>query len=226
MELRFWIEIDKSKKMKFKLFFLTILIITTSCSILKPSLSGTFTDKRDGKVYRWVKLKNQIWMAQNLDYQAEGAIYSTASTQQKTIGNLYFGSFIKNLSPEGWHIPTDDEWQELEKADGMSPEEASHYEYRGSVESDFLEGGSTRLNVLFTGVSNYHSTLGKDYEFVRYWSSTKVLKSYMIRSFRTDDNRIGKVMHGIFGYAYIRCVKNDTTTQGLKVDIQPIKKKK
>jgi uncharacterized protein (TIGR02145 family) len=211
--------------MKLKLFLLLIIIVASSCKSLKPSLSGTFTDKRDGKVYHWVKLKNQIWMAQNLDYQTEGVIYSTSSKEQKVIGNLYFGNYIKNVSPEGWHIPTDDEWQELEKADGMSQEEASHYEYRSSVESDFLKGGNTQFNVLFTGVKNYRASYGKDYEFVRFWTSTKVLNSYMIRSFRSNDNRIGKVMHGVNGHAYVRCIKNDTTTQDLNVDIQPIKKK-
>jgi hypothetical protein len=47
----------------------------------------------------------------------------------------------------------------------------------------------------------------------------------MTRSFRTDDNRIGKVMLGKGNYAYVRCVKNDTTTVGLVVDYVMKKKK-
>jgi uncharacterized protein (TIGR02145 family) len=189
-------------------------------------MSGTFTDKRDGHVYKWVKLKNQIWMAQNLDYQTDGALYSTKSKDQKVIGNLYFGSFVSNLAPEGWHVPIDDEWQELEIAAGMTKDEAAEYRYRGKVECDLLKGGSTQFNVLFTGRTTRKSPGGtKNWEFVSFWTSTPVLKSLMTRSFRTDDNRIGKVMLGKNNYAYVRCVKNDTTTVGLVIDYVMKKKK-
>lgn len=207
-----------------KIHFLLLILFVSSCTSLKPTMSGTFTDKRDGHVYKWVKLKNQIWMAQNLDYQTDGALYSTQSKDQKEIGNLYFGRFVSNLSPEGWHVPIDDEWQELEIAAGMSKDEAARNNYRGNMECDFLKGGSTKLNILFTGFANYKSSTSS-YEFVKFWTTTKVLNSLMTRSFRTDDSRIGKVMNGINNSAYVRCVKNDTTTVGLVID-NVVKKKK
>jgi uncharacterized protein (TIGR02145 family) len=215
----------KINNMMKKIHFLLLILFVSSCTSLKPTMSGTFTDKRDGHVYKWVKLKNQIWMAQNLDYQTDGAVYSTKSKDQKEIGTLYFGSFVSKLAPEGWHVPIDDEWQELEMAAGMSKEEAAHYEYRGNVEYDLLKGGSTKFNVLFTGTTTYKSRSGTKWEFVSFWTSTPVLKSLMTRSFRTDDNRIGKVMLGKGNSAYVRCVKNDTTTVGLVIDTV-VKKKK
>jgi uncharacterized protein (TIGR02145 family) len=56
------------------------IIFTLSCSqdnIGDGSLvgnSGTFTDDRDGgKVYKWVKIGEQYWMAENLNYKAESS---------------------------------------------------------------------------------------------------------------------------------------------------------
>lgn len=215
--------------MKQLVLIFSVILLFASCSGLKPTMAGSFTDSRDGKVYRWVKLKDQIWMAQNLDYVTDGAEYVSNSKEQRIIGRTYFGSFVTdNLAPKGWHIPSDDEWQKLEVASGMPKSLAERTLYRGDNEADFLEGGCMKFNVLFTGHSN-HQTPGTRtfYEFVYFWSSTKVLKSLMTRSFRTNDNRIGKNMLGIAHTAYIRCLKNDTTTTGLVVDyIKPVKKKK
>ncbi|MEI6751849.1 MAG: FISUMP domain-containing protein [Paludibacter sp.] len=200
-----------------KILFFLIITTLVSCSGLKSSMIGTFTDTRDGKTYRWVKLKDQIWMAQNLNYETQGALESYGA-KRKDIGKLYKDHVIQNIAPAGWHIPTDAEWQILEKAAGMTEEEVNRVPFRGSIEADLLEGGCTQLNIPFTGNLSNRSPGGTLWEFVNFWTSTPYKQTYIQRSFRTDDNRIGRVMPNTSRACFVRCIKNDTTTLDLTVE--------
>jgi uncharacterized protein (TIGR02145 family) len=205
--------------------YLLMTLALTSCVTLRPTETGTFTDTRDGHVYRWVKLKNQIWMAQNLDFAIKHAHYfQNDSLYFNQLGLIYHYSVAEKACPAGWHIPTDDEWGQLEMAGGMSSSDITLEGYRGSISTDFLEKGSTKMNVLFTGIPNEVSPLGREYEVVRFWTSTSIEKSHFTRNFRLNGSRIGRFLLGNNHEAYIRCIKNDASTEGLIVDPVTVKK--
>ncbi len=47
-------------------------------AVVYPNREGNFVDKRDNQQYKWVKINNQIWMAQNLSYKGEDSNYGIA----------------------------------------------------------------------------------------------------------------------------------------------------
>lgn len=97
--------------------------------------SGTFTDPKDGNVYRTIAIGSQIWMAENLrylpsvvgsntnsytepvyyvpGYQGTNVDQAKATENYSTYGVLYNWHAALASCPVGWHLPTDDEWNEL-----------------------------------------------------------------------------------------------------------------
>lgn len=72
-------------------------------------IAGNFIDRRDGRMYRWIRVGDQIWMAENLIYKSPD--YSWA---KEVYGYLYSWSEAKKVCPDGWHLPTDEEWKIIE----------------------------------------------------------------------------------------------------------------
>jgi hypothetical protein len=68
-----------------------------------------FIDPRDSKPYRWVeigKIIKRVWMAENLNYEAEGS-------KCGTYGRLYNWEAANRVCPPGWHLPSKKEWDVL-----------------------------------------------------------------------------------------------------------------
>jgi uncharacterized protein (TIGR02145 family) len=72
-----------------------------------------FTDPRDGKKYRIVKIGNQTWMADNLNWEGTGVTYENKKSNGKKYGRLYTWREALAVAPPGWHLPTDEEWTAL-----------------------------------------------------------------------------------------------------------------
>jgi uncharacterized protein (TIGR02145 family) len=84
---------------------------------------GEFVDIRDGKVYPFVNIGKASWMAKNLDFivdEGSGSFcYNDLVTNCRTYGRLYTHKTALKACPTGWHLPSNDEWLELEISLGM-----------------------------------------------------------------------------------------------------------
>ena len=137
-----------------KMLNLLILLAFLIPSALIAQDKRTFTDPRDGHVYQTVTIGNQTWMAENLTwlpavdrvgtglfeekcyyvygYSGIDVEAAKASDSHWQFGTLYNWIAAKSACPEGWHLPTDREWMELEKSVGMPEDETSKRDWRTS----------------------------------------------------------------------------------------------
>lgn len=229
------------------LFFAVLVLFGCSDRSNEPRTieTSTVTDI-DGNVYKTVKIGNQWWMAENLatthfndgtslDFYALNdidSLWANASSPSYTVindtlfGYLYNYNVVestKNIAPEGWHVPTDEDWKMLEKEIGMSEEEANSLGWRGENEAEKLTvkysrgwpEGSALFGTdeygfqakpagcrLFNGEVNYQGNVAF------WWTSSINGNEGWYRYIDANQTRIFR-QHTYKGYGMsIRCVKN------------------
>ena len=80
-----------------------------------PFDQGTFTDSRDGKQYAWSILRDgNKWMSENLKFETdESWCYQDKKKNCSSGGRLYTWDAAQSACPNGWHLPTEQEWQNI-----------------------------------------------------------------------------------------------------------------
>lgn len=210
---------------------------------------GTVTGN-DGTVYQTVKIGDQWWMAENLKetmYQNGDAVpevtdastwaglstgarcvYDNNEANADTYGYLYNWYAVddsRNIAPPGWHVPSDDEWKQLEMYLGMSQSEADHTGYRGTNEGSKMAGnaalwtdgnlennaafGESGLSALpggYRGYSSHFYNLGGNALF---WSSTEYGSSgAWYRALYYFDSDVYRYHHDKAYGLSVRCVRD------------------
>ncbi len=163
-------------------------------SDVSPVASGTVADK-EGILYDWVQIGDQQWTMVNArsgtpffrllepPYFTSRLISVGDTLEVKRFyneyGNLYAFEDALALAPEGWHLPTDEDWMILEKNLGMSDTEAQRIGWRGQHMDELLlpSESASQLGLKMGGLVLKKGrpfwlsyTYFKDYGY--YWTST------------------------------------------------------
>ncbi len=94
-----------------------ITLSTTGENIKWYSANNNLTyDNRDYQLYETVTIGEQTWMKENLNFYTDSGswYYNNDSIQYaKTYGRLYNWETAINACPDGWHLPSYNEWSIL-----------------------------------------------------------------------------------------------------------------
>lgn len=129
---------------------------------------GEFTDPRNHRTYNTVKIGNQVWFSENLNYNMDGSYcFDDDSENCDTFGRLYTWDAAMKACPEGWRLPSDEDFNTLRDFAG-GPDAGLQ------LKPTLWFGNDTyNFSVIYTGYRNIHSQYVDLGKYAFYWTSTE-----------------------------------------------------
>jgi uncharacterized protein (TIGR02145 family) len=182
---------------------------------------GSFTDTRDGETYKTIQIGDQIWMAENLNHGAGHGtwVYDNATSNSTTHGRLYNWEAAQKACPCGWHLPSDEEWKQLEVYLDMSEADADTFGLRGAragtklkSASGWNSGKGTDESCFLAVPSGYRFSNGDFYDLGYsgyFWTSTAFDGARAwFRSLGCESGDVGRnTARKSVGFS-VRCIKD------------------
>ncbi len=177
-------------------------------------LYGILTDKRDKKTYKTVAIGTQTWMAENLNYEtANSRCYNNKLDSCAKYGRLYtWADAMDSACPEGWHLPTEAEFEQLFSAVGgentagkMLKSQTGWKAYSGIVNED-----AYGFAALPAGSETIYGDFGSVGYNAYFWSATQFndyYEYYMVALYYNYDSAYLGNDNMYKGYS-VRCLKD------------------
>ena len=220
---------------------------TALLGALLPFLQGCGTQQVtdvDGNKYQTVTIGNQVWMAENLKttrlndgtpidqvtgYEQWAELdlpaycwYNNDSTHRETYGALYNWYVVETqkICPEGWHVPSDEEWNEMVSLVADHSNIGGALKESGTVHWRTPNAGATDelgFSALPGGYRSYQGTFNLLRASGYWWSSTEANwygasdttpSRVIFRSVQHDNPTLVRHISEKTNGFSIRCVKN------------------
>ena len=223
-----------------KKVFWAVAVVLIGCADSSPTI--------DGHTYKTVKIGNQEWFAENLKttVYANGdeipysrmneswmnqemgmrCSYEHDDAMNAKYGQLYNWYTVddeRGLCPSGWHVPSDEDWQDLEVFLGMSRADVSLEGDRGSDEwgmgtklkakSGWKNGGNGSnelgFSALASGYRLSNGSFGYEGNYGYFWSSSPYGTSAWDRKLGSGNAGVYRTnLNPRFGFS-VRCVRDE-----------------
>jgi uncharacterized protein (TIGR02145 family) len=197
-------------------------------SMAEGQETGIFIDTRDSTEYSWVRIGTQVWMAENLSYVPDSGswCYKDEERNCEFFGRLYNWETAKEVCPDGWYLPSDEDWLELEEHLGIPKRKRLEMGYRGNKKGGALKASGreywlhpnsgatneTGFDALPGGLRSDRNTYHLKGHGAYFWTSTQFLETMdgaWSRSLHYNNsfiNRFGNITTHAFS---VRCIRDD-----------------
>jgi uncharacterized protein (TIGR02145 family) len=181
-----------------------------------------------GKTYRIITIGDQTWMANNLNVDEGGECYNNNPANCEKYGRLYNWATAMDLPeicnseecaseiqqphrgicPQGWHIPSNDEWKALLDIAGGSPLASTHLKAI-SCWNENGNGQDTHRFAALPGGKGYGGNFGNAGYYGYWWSSEESSGSIAFNIYMNyNTERAYQFFNGKEDLFSVRCVQD------------------
>ncbi len=200
---------------------------------------GSFIDDRDRREYPWIKLGNQTWMNSPLLFNNDtigDCIYQHSACEDEhnwhgvlyySIGEVLSGEYsdlapsgIQGICPEGWHIPSEEEWLMVGRylKDNMGVSYSNNEDVLKNINEygNRFSGWNVDIQAFFKMLNSYYGASPVE-EYLgpftfTYWMISDSDKNAVQVDSRPGDSKYHGILDTSYGVEYlypILCVQDE-----------------